>query len=177
MSNTTTGWPGKGDYVVATRGGSAWFVAGNGRHQYEAGHELIVTSTRSRGLGRVNVRSTRGGPVFAIEVDRIRRVSRMVGEIPEGSIPPEDPRIAWLFEDAGRMADRLGLCADYDRLCDALGVPGRVRTFTISIMSGEGIEVSAKVEARSKRLAEQAVRDQLARSIAPAPMVLEAARA
>lgn len=78
-----------------------------------------------------------------------------------------------VFEDAARMADRLGLCADFDRICDAIGAPGRVRTFSISVMSGEGIEVTAKVEARSRRLAEQRVREQLTPA---APLALEASR-
>lgn len=43
---------------------------------------------------------------------------------------------------------------------DGLGVPGRMRTFTIKVAVAEGIDITAKVEARSKKLAEQRVREQ-----------------
>lgn len=161
----------KGEYVVAKRGGSGALVRDYGRVSYSAVAELEITSIRSS--GQLNVRHAGGGRVFVISVDAVRPVPRMIGEIPEGGISPEDPRIAWLFEDAGRMADRLGLCRDYDRLCDELGIPGRVRTWNITVMSAAGIEVTAKVEARSRRLAEQRVREQL---MPAAPLALEAIR-
>lgn len=160
----------KGQYVVAVKDGSGYRARGTGRVSYRSGQELEITSVYSNAL---NVRAAGGGPVFQIPTDRVRRVTRMIGEIPDGGISPEDPRIAWLFEDAARMADRLGICADFDRICDAIGAPGRVRTFSISVMSGEGIEVTAKVEARSRRLAEQRVREQLTPA---APLALEASR-
>lgn len=163
----------KGQYVVAKAAGTASLVRGYGHASYRAGEELLITST-SRDF--LNVRSAGGGSVFRLTRDRVRPVPRMIGEIPEGGIAPEDPRIAWIFEDAGRMADRLGLCRDYDRLCEAVGIPGRVRTFAISIMSGDGLEVTAKVEARSRRLAEMRVREQVMPS-AQRPLILEASRA
>ena len=160
----------KGQYVVAVKDGSAHRVRGNGRISYRAGDELEITSVFSHLL---NVRHAGGGSVFQIPADQVRPVTRKIGEIPDGGISPEDPRIAWLFDDAARMADRLGLCADFDRICDAIGAPGRVRTFNITVMSGTGIEVTAKVEARSRRLAERRVREQLMPS---APLALEASR-
>lgn len=164
----------KGQYVVSKRGGSGSLAQGYGRVSYSAGAELLITSVRRSGY--LNVRHAGGGRVFVIGTSEVRSVPRMIGEIPDGGIAPEDPRIAWLFEDAGRMADRLGLCRDYDRLCDALGIPGRVRKFTISILAADGIEVTAKVEARSKRLAEMRVREQIAPA-AQHPLILEASRA
>lgn len=161
----------KGDYVIAVKDGSAYRARGSGRITYRAGEELEITSVYATHL---NVRAAGGGAVFQIPTHLVRPVPRMIGEIPEGGITPEDPRLAWLFEDASRMADRLGLCSDYDRLCDALGIPGRMRTFSITVMSGNGIEVTAKVQARSRRLAEQRVREQLAPS---APLALEAVTA
>ncbi|MEV4735538.1 MULTISPECIES: hypothetical protein [unclassified Microbacterium] len=169
----------KGDTVVVTRDGYGHYASGGGGAGYVVGEELVITSTRSIASGYLNVRPAPPGDgmVFRIPTDRVRPVPRMIGEIPAGGISPEDPRIAWLFEDAGRMADRLGLCADYDRLCDALGIPGRVRTFTVSLLSGDGITVTAKVEARSKRLAEQRVRERLSGGTeTAAPLVLEASR-
>lgn len=165
----------KGQYVVTTRSGSGAWVQGYGRVAYDADTELKITSIRNS--GHLNVRHANGrGRAFVISPEIVRPVPRMIGEIPEGGIAPEDPRIAWLFEDASRMADRLGLCRDYDRLCEALGIPGRIRTFTISILSADGIEVTAKVQARSKRLAEMRVREQVTPA-SPAPRILEASRA
>lgn len=158
----------KGDYVVATKDGAGYRARGaGGRISYRTGEELEITAIYAHHL---NVRSAGGGAVFQIPFDRVRPVPRMVGEIPEGGIPPEHPGLQWLFEDAARMADRLGLCADYDRICDALGIPGRLRTFNVTILSADGIKVTAEVQARSRRLAEQRVREQLAPA---APLALE----
>lgn len=163
----------KGDFVVATKSGAGDKVSGYGRVSYEQGDELEITVVYP---DRLNVRSLSGGNVFRISLDRVRPVPRMVGELPEGGMPPEDPRIQWIFEDAGRMADRLGLCRDYDRLCDAIGIPGRVRNFTITIISESGLKVSAEVAARSKRLAEQIVRERFAAPAQSRTLQLEATR-
>lgn len=166
----------KGDTVVVTADGWGHFASGGGGTTYSAGEELLVTS--ARGAGYLNVRPAppASGLVFKIPTSRVRPVPRMIGEVPAGSIPADHPGLEWLFEDAARMADRLGLCADYDRLCDALGIPGRVRTFTVSLLSEDGLTVTAKVEARSKALAQQKVRDRLA-GTGSEPLALEATRA
>jgi hypothetical protein len=166
----------KGDTVVVTRSGFGHYASGGGGVPYSKGEELLITSTRSQAGGYLNVRSAppAGGLVFRIPTDRVQRVARMIGEVPAGGIPAEHPGLDWLWEDAGRMADRLDLCEDYDRLCDALGIPGRVRTFSISLLSADGITVTAKVDARSKKLAEQRVRERLGAGPESAPLALEA---
>lgn len=176
MLNTTT--YAKGDTVVVTRNGFGYFASGGGGAHYAEGEELLITSTRSQSTGYLNVRPAppASGMVFRIPTDRVERVARMIGDVPAGGIPAEHPGLEWLWEDAGRMADRLGLCEDYDRLCDALGIPGRVRTFSISLLSADGITVTAKVEARSKSLAEQRVRDRLGGGTGAAPLVIEPSR-
>lgn len=160
----------KGDYVIATEDGAGPRVSARGRVTYREGDEFEITSVYTEHL---NVRMSAGGAVFRVSRDRVRRQPRKIGEVPEGAISPEHPGLTWLFDDAARMADRLGLCHDFDRLCDALGIPGRVRTFTVEILNGDGIHVTAKVEARSQRLAEQRVRAQFAPS---APLALEQIR-
>lgn len=160
----------KDEYVITVDDGAGERASGRGRVTYRKGDELTITAVFSNHL---NVRHAGGGPVFRITRPRVRPLPRMIGEVPEGGIPPEHPGMQWLFDDAARMAERLGLCHDYDRICDALGIPGRVRTFTVDVFSAEGIKVTAKVEARSQRLAEQRVRDQLA---PPAPLELEQVR-
>lgn len=151
----------KGQEVVAIRGGTARTVRGFDAYSYEVGDEFVVTSVRRAGWLSVR-RASSHGVVMTIDERHVRRTPRMIGQVPEGGIAPEDPRIAWIFEDAARMADRLDLCGDFDRLCDALGLPGRMRKFTISLVVRDGIEVTAKVEARSRRLAEMRVREQFA---------------
>lgn len=147
----------KGDYVTTIARGSGSRVRGYGAVAYAEGEELEITSQSADYL---NVRKGSDGYVFRISRSKVRPVKRMIGERPEDGIEVDDPRVAWIFEDAGRLADRLGLCRDYDRLCDALGAPGRIRPFTIKLVVSDGMEITAKVDARSKRLAEQAVREQ-----------------
>jgi hypothetical protein len=149
----------KGDFVLATEDGRGPLWQGYGTITFKAGEELIVTSDRSRLT--VNVKRSGGSRVFQIPREKLRVASRKVGEVPEDGIAPDDPRIAWLFDDAAKLAERMGLCHDYDRITDALGIPGRTRTFTIEIELQGGLKISAKVEARSRKLAEQTLREQL----------------
>ncbi|KAK2701931.1 hypothetical protein QYM36_019432 [Artemia franciscana] len=112
----------------------------------------------------VNVRYVRSGwerNVFRIERDKVRQV-RQVGVPPEGGIPLEHPALAWLWEDASRLAERFGFCREFDNLADALGAPGREREFRIPMISEDGIRVTATVRARSRRLAEQRIRERIA---------------
>lgn len=145
----------KGDYVVARASGTGAWARGYGRAGFTAGEELLVTSV---GQAHLNVRRAGGGNVFRVGLNQVRPVTRPLGQVPEGGISPEDPRIAWIFEDAVRLADRLGLCSDFDRVADGLGIPGRMRTFTITFEPTEGVKLTAKVEARSRRQAEAKLR-------------------
>jgi hypothetical protein len=144
----------KGDYVVAIAAGSGAFAQGYGYVSYKAGEELKVTS---KGKSFLNVQRGRGGRTFRVGYNQVRPVARRIGEVPEGAIAADDPRIAWLFEDAARLADRLGFCGEFDQLADALGAPGRIRTFSIVFEPADGVKLTAKVEARSRRLAEQRI--------------------
>ncbi|WP_350351902.1 hypothetical protein ABS642_00885 [Microbacterium sp. A8/3-1] len=166
----------KGDEVLVTEKDYGYHVRGGGAHYYAPGDELLVTSARSSGYLNVRPAPPADGSVFRIPTAHVRPVPRMIGEVPAGSIPADHPGLEWLWEDAGRMADRLGLCEDYDRLCDALRIPGRLRTFSISLLSADGITVTAKVEARSKSLAEQRVRERLGGGTGTAPLMLEQSR-
>lgn len=145
----------KGDFVVARAAGSGSWARGYGRAGFAAGEELLVTSV---GQAHLNVRRARGGNVFRVGRDQVRPVTRPLGQVPDGGISAEDPRIAWIFEDAARLADRLGLCTDFDRVADGLGIPGRMRTFTITFEPTDGVKLTAKVEARSRRQAEAKLR-------------------
>lgn len=157
----------KGDYVTAIDDGTGPCVGASGRVTYRADDELEVTAIYSDHL---NVRKASGGNVFRVSATGVRKQTRQLGETPDGALSPDHPGIAWLFEDAARLADRLGLCGDYDRLCDALDIPGRVRTFTVDVFTGDGLKVTAKVEARSRRLAQQRVFGQMQGAV---PMQLE----
>jgi hypothetical protein len=149
----------KGEFVLTNRAGAAPYATISGRATYTKDEELLITSVSDHHL---NVKRANGsGYVFRIGRDAVRRPGRPLGQVPEGSIPADDPRIAWLFEDAMRLADRLGLCSDFDRIADALGVPGRTRTFNIKVAVAEGIEITAKVEARSKKQAQQIILEQM----------------
>lgn len=166
-----------GDIVVATQKDYGFYVRGGGAHYYEPGEELIITSARSAGHLNVRPAPPSNGSVFRIPTAHVRHETRKVGQVPPGGIPAEHPGLEWLWEDAGRMAERLGLCGDYDRLCDALGIPGRIRTFTVSLLVDDGITVTAKVEARSEQLAQERVRERLTGTAGSPTLVLEPSRA
>lgn len=79
---------------------------------------------------------------------------RGLGEVPEGMISPEDPRLAWLWEDAAKVANMSNHCGEYDKICDKLGIPGREREFKIK-KEVNGFEVAKRFKARSKAQAEK----------------------
>lgn len=148
-----------GEFVLTNRAGTAPYAVMGGRAAFTKDEELLITSV---GAHHLNVKRANGsGHVFRMDSAAVRRPGRRLGEVPEGSISADDPRIAWLFEDAMRLADRLGLCSDFDRIADALGVPGRTRTFNIKVAVAEGLEITAKVEARSKKQAQEIILDRM----------------
>lgn len=76
---------------------------------------------------------------------------RTFGEIPTdpGTIQPDDPGLAWLWEDLIRYGKRNGMVPVIDKLTDALGIPGRSRVFT-AVASINGLEMTSQIEARSQ---------------------------
>lgn len=90
---------------------------------------------------------------------------RKLGEVPEDGIAPDDPRIAWLWEDAAKLATRQGHCSTYDKMCDSLGIPGRPRQFTVK-RNVNGFDISKKFTATSKKLAESMFDAELKEAIA-----------
>ncbi|WP_295792033.1 hypothetical protein [uncultured Microbacterium sp.] len=144
----------KGDEVRVVKpstredGVQAWF--------WDAGEEGQVRRVYSN--GDVEVRTfNRAGYRARFSPDEVEAV-RPLGNPPPGSLDPHDARLAWVWEDAARLADRNGWCKEFDALCDALGVPGRVRKFSITMHDAGGVRVTARVEARSRRLAEEKLR-------------------
>lgn len=85
---------------------------------------------------------------------------RKIGEVPEGGIAPDDPRLAWLWDDAAKVADRSGYCSYYDRIAEQLDIPGRVRDIGVSIKHN-GVTLTATVKARTRKEAEVKIRESL----------------
>lgn len=88
---------------------------------------------------------------------------RQLGTPPEDVVDPlmpDDPRLSWFWDDAGQLAKQMNHCSVYDQMCDRLGVPGRMRTISVSL-EVNGLTVSTKVEARSKKEAEALVREKM----------------
>jgi hypothetical protein len=79
---------------------------------------------------------------------------RKLGDVPEGDISPDDPRLAWLWADAAKAATQARHCAEYDTLCDKFGIPGREREFTVNYNIGD-LKVSAKIKATSQKVANE----------------------
>lgn len=166
----------KGEIVEATAQLYCHDVRANksGRHESRwvtVGQELEVTAVARDTL---NVRYVQRGwerNVFRISRSAVRRV-RQVGVPPEGAIPLDLPGLAWLWEDASRLAERYGFCDEFDRLADALGAPGRERDFRVPMINEDGIRIVATVRARSRSLAEKRIRSRIAAS---APLELTGA--
>lgn len=91
----------------------------------------------------------------------VKPVARKLGTVPEGGISPSDPGLAWFWEDAQKLANRLGYCSTYDDIAEKLGAPGRKRSFYVNAKIN-GLDVSTNVEAHSQKEAEAIVREKLA---------------
>lgn len=85
---------------------------------------------------------------------------RKIGEVPEGMISPEDPRIQWLWEDAEKVANNSYYCSQYDHMADKLGIPGRVRDIRVDLLVN-GIKVYGDVKARSEKEAVKLFKEKL----------------
>ena len=77
--------------------------------------------------------------------------------VPDGSIAPDDERLSYLWERASAIAERRGLCEEYDSICDELGIPGRLRTFTVELKKNN-LDLTIKLKARSYKEADFLVR-------------------
>ena len=142
-----------GDYVRFLKGSEGLVVDGSGVLVPLANTYYRVTRVYSQ---RIQVT---GESIFTIDKSYI---TENAGEthpelrVPEGSIAPNDERLAYLWDRASAIADRRGLCGEYDSICEELGIPGRVRSFTVKV-SRNGIALSAKVKARSQKEADELV--------------------
>lgn len=150
-------------------------TGGHNRVTFPMGTEVRVTShTTTRGffnvrgiaIDRWNERKEYSTTLHETEVpallgtDEPEGMPRKLGTVPEGMISPDDPRLAWLWEDAAVVANRANHCSEYDKLCDQLNIPGREREFTITRKFGE-MSATFKAKARSRRAAEILVDAQL----------------
>jgi len=164
----------KGETVIATATGGAWRVRADerGRRREEwvkEGDELEVTAAGSKTYLNVRAPGT-DNPVFRWPRAAVGRV-RQVGVVPDGGISLDHPGLAWLWEDASRLAERFQFCSEFDRLADALGAPGREREFRVPMVSEDGIRITATVTARSRSLAERKIHDRIS---ATSPLALTA---
>lgn len=73
--------------------------------------------------------------------------------VPEGSIAPDDERLSYLWERASDIAEKRGLCEEYASICDELGIPGRLRTFTVELKKNN-LDLTIKLKARSYKEAD-----------------------
>lgn len=151
----------KGATVRVLKAGTAP-GAGSGRSEWMKKDEEVEVRHVYKD-GSIKVRSTLYGSrrEVVLQPGNFSAPLRPLGQMPEGAISPDDPGLDWLWEDAQRVADMSGFCTEYDRLLNVLKVPGRLRMRTVRIASADGIEIQAKIMARSQRQAEQRLRDQL----------------
>lgn len=129
-------------------------------HRFDAGEVFVVTRvTTNKLLGKSD------GWWYSFWIDKDKVVEpdpnapkpRKPGVAPEGAIPTDHPDLAWLWEDAAKMADKLNLCGDYDRITQALDIPGRLKNYTSELVIG-GVTFKATIEARSQKEANEKAR-------------------
>ena len=140
-----------GDYVSFLKG-SEGLVADGWGSQYNPCPDTYYRVTRVYSK-RIQVT---GRETFTIDKSSI---AENVGEthhgmpVPEGSIAPDDERLSYLWERASAIAERRGLCGEYDSMCDELGIPGRLRTFTVELKKNN-LDLTIKLKARSYKEAD-----------------------
>ena len=140
-----------GDYVSFLKG-SEGLVADGWGSQYNPCPDTYYRVTRVYSK-RIQVT---GIETFTIDKSSI---AENAGErhpgthVPEGSIAPDDERLSYLWERASAIAERRGLCKEYDSICDELGIPGRLRTFTVELKKNN-LDLTIKLKARSYKEAD-----------------------
>lgn len=105
----------------------------------DPGHDAIITRLgRERVIIRQNDRSGWIGiheiePADTVLLDPNAPQPRKLGQMPtEGEhIAVNDPRVQWIWNDIATYADKAAWCAQYDRICADLGLPGRPRIYTV----------------------------------------------
>ena len=140
-----------GDYVSFLKG-SEGLVADGWGSQYNPCPDTYYRVTRVYSK-RIQVT---GRETFTIDKSSI---AENAGEthhgthVPEGSIAPDDERLSYLWEMASAIAERRGLCEEYDSICEELGIPGRLRTFTVELKKNN-LDLTIKLKARSYKEAD-----------------------
>lgn len=119
-----------------------------------------MITVRYQGYSYNVARQTLDTPIGEAWAEVEKPKVRKLGTVPEGGIEPDDPRIAWIFEDAAKLAKNYGYCGIYDEITDRLSIPGRVRDIRVSL-TVDGLSITATVQARSTKEAELKVREKL----------------
>lgn len=149
----------KGATVSVLKAGT--YFGPNGSEHMARGEEVQVERVLKDGSIRVHSTWTGGTHSVRMFPGEFSEPLRPLGQVPEGDISADDPRLDWLWEDAERVAKMSGFCSDYDKLLKMLNLPGRLRTHTVKMASADGIEIVARVKARSLRQAEARLREQI----------------
>ncbi len=146
-----------------------------GAHIFRRGDTAEITTVRKhtitvKGTGGYSYNvprtalATPNGEVWSEPAKTPKPKARKLGEVPEGGISPDDPGLAWLWEDAAKLASRSGYCNYYDRIADELNIPGRKRDVSVE-MKVNGVTITATVQARSRKEAEELIRGKLAEPV------------
>lgn len=93
------------------------------------------------------------------EAERVRkeREAKIAAMQPkEGDILPDDPRIQWLWRQIADKAEKAGWCATYDEVTDEFNIPGRERTFSVTLHNA-GLDINTTVKAHNPKMAKEKV--------------------
>ena len=144
-----------GDYVSFLKG-SEGLVADGWGSQYNPCPDTYYRVTRVYSK-RIQVT---GRETFTIDKSSIAEnagETKPETHVPEGSIAPDDERLSYLWDRAAVIAERRGFCEEYDSICEELGIPGRLRTFTVKLKKNS-LYLTIKLEAHSQKEAESLAR-------------------
>lgn len=92
---------------------------------------------------------------------------RKLGVKPEGDehLDPNDPRLAWFWDDVSAYAAKSSYCGVFDTILKELHLPARKQMFTPTVRFN-GMNVSASIMARSNTEASELLKKQLDEAVA-----------
>lgn len=74
-----------------------------------------------------------------------------------------DPRLTDILDRAHTLADSLNLCDDYDRILEELGIPPRIREWTVTHYTTVTLTINTYVDAPTAEEAERAAEHRITR--------------
>lgn len=118
-------------------------ISGGGRMRLDPTHRLRITRVgrenilvRREDMGSTWLPKAHLTEYESPEQKAEKQKAKLEASKGPDAIAADDPRIAWIWKEAARLADEAGHCSEYDELAAALGVPGREGEYTVEVNFG-----------------------------------------